>query len=1082
MTIEDKHTSPEESAAEGGSPAVPPLNEDIRSVNISDEMEEAYLNYSMSVLIGRALPDARDGFKPVHRRVLYAMWRLGNRHEVPYKKSARIVGDVIGKYHPHGDVAVYDTIVRMAQPFSLRYPLVDGHGNFGTVDRDPAAAMRYTEVRLSKIAEEMLADIDRDTVDMVPNFDGTEKEPTVLPSRFPQLLVNGSQGIAVGMATNIPTHNLNETIDACLYALHHPEASIDDLIRLMPAPDFPTGGIIFGLSGVRQAYRTGRGSMLIRAKVHEETDSKGRTSIIVDEIPYMVNKAELIKKIASLRNEKKIEGITDLRDESTRKIRVVIELKMGAQAESVKSNLFKLTDLQTTFGINMVALLDGRPQLLNLKQLIDAFISLRREVVIRKTRFLLAKARADGHLQEGLAVALANIDEFIAIIRSSVDRAEAAQRLMSRGWEAPVVRSMISGIAGSYADYRPADIEADRGVRSDGLYWLSKVQTDRILDMRLQTLTATQQESIIASYRELCDKIRDYLDILAHDERVVKIISDDLLEIKQNYGDERRSVIDPSGDPDFDELDLIPKQEVVVTMSRDGYVKRQLLSDYQAQKRGGMGKNSGKLRDQDAGARLIVTTTHDHILCFTDFGRMYLIDHAYQVPAGAAGAKGRPIQNLVALQKYERDDGKGGTEVVQERVTNILSIPTPDEDHCVFFSTARSPVRNQLLRLNRNEVTVGELAADVRAALRGELETARAELPEMPEEQWLQTALTSLPGTVQEDLKGFLHWGEDGDVFEAESADKGRTWGELRVRDIPAEQRGQARVIYDAALRDLSVRQGDDWNAVSLGDLPERARVLARDAFRASLLSDFAREHYIFFATARGVVKKVPLGEFSKVQNGGTSAVNLDEGDVLIGAELTDGRHDVMLFSDAGKALRFDEESVRSMGRTARGVGGMKLRADDRIIAMLVAEDENQMVLTVTENGFGKRTPIAEYTRHGRNTMGMIAIATTERNGKVVGACLVDEGDEIILQSERGKLVRTPVADIRVCSRAAQGVTLINLREDSLVSVTPVKGDVSQDEAQSAEEAGSVDEAEPVEESVAPDSPDAPDASPETSA
>ena len=1034
----------------------PALREDIRPVSISDQMEEAYLNYSMSVLIGRALPDARDGFKPVHRRVLYAMWRLGNRHEVPYKKSARIVGDVIGKYHPHGDVAVYDTIVRMAQPFSLRYPLVDGHGNFGTIDRDPAAAMRYTEIRLSKIAEEMLTDIDRDTVDMTPNFDGTEKEPTVLPARFPQLLVNGSQGIAVGMATNIPTHNLNETIDACLYALHHPDATVDDLIRLMPAPDFPTGGIIFGLSGVRQAYRTGRGSMLIRAKVHEETDSKGRTSIIVDEIPYMVNKAELIKKIASLRNEKKIEGITDLRDESSRDIRVVIELKMGAQVETVKSNLFKLTDLQTTFGINMVALLDGRPQLLNLKQLIDAFISLCREVVTRKTRFMLAKARADGHLQEGLAVALANIDEFIAIIRSSADRAEATRRLMDRGWEAPVVKTMIQGIAGSYEDYRPEDAEPDRGVRADGLYWLSKAQTDRILDMRLQTLTATQQESIIASYRELCEKIRDYLDILAHDERVVKIISDDLLEIKQNYGDARRSVIDPSGDPDFDELDLIPKQDVVVTMSRDGYIKRQLLSDYQAQKRGGMGKNSGKLRDQDASDKLIVATTHDHILCFTDFGRMYLIDHAYQVPAGTAGSKGRPIQNLVALQRYDRDDGKGGTETVQERVTNILSIPTPDENHCVFFSTARSPVRNELLRLNRNEVLIGELSAQVRETLRDAIRSARSELPGMPEHEWTQIFLSSLPNLVQQRLKELVRWdqpdclvGQDGN---GDAKDK--TWGELRISDMPAEMRGQVREICDAALQDLSMRTGDAWNAVSLGDLPEKARNLAREAFRVSLLSDFAREHYIFFATARGVVKKVPLGEFSKVQNGGTSAVNLDAGDVLVGAELTDGRHDVMLFSDAGKALRFDEEDVRAMGRTARGVGGMKLRDEDRIIAMLVAGSEEQMVLTVTENGFGKRTPIAEYTRHGRNTMGMIAIATTERNGKVVGACLVDENDEIILWSERGKLVRTPVSDIRVCSRAAQGVTLINLKDDSLVSVTTVKGDIgSGDEADEAGQA-----------------------------
>ena len=613
-------------------------------MNISDEMEEAYLNYSMSVLIGRALPDARDGFKPVHRRVLYAMWRLGNRHDVPHKKSARVVGDVIGKYHPHGDASVYDTIVRMAQPFSLRYTLVDGHGNFGTIDRDPAAAMRYTEVRLDRIAEEMLTDIDRDTVDMVPNFDGTEKEPSVLPSRFPQLLVNGSQGIAVGMATSIPTHNLSETIDACLYELHHPEASVDDLIRFMPAPDFPTGGIIFGLSGVREAYRTGRGSVLIRSKIHEETDRNGRTSLIVDEIPYMVNKADLIKKIAALRNEKKIEGITDLRDESSKKIRIVIELRRDAHAEAVKNNLFKLTELQTTFGVNMVALLDGRPRLLNLKQLIDAFLGLRREVVVRRTRFLLKKARADGHLQEGLAIALSNIDEFIRIIRSSTDRAEAARQLMCRGWKAGVVHEMIRSVPGSYADYRPEDAEPESGVRQDGLYWLSSVQTERILDMRLQTLTTTQQESIVASYQDLCAQITDYLDILSHDERVVKIISEDLIYIKEKYGDVRRSVIDPSGDPDFDELDLVPQKDVVVTLSRDGYVKSQLLSDYQAQKRGGLGRNSGKLRDEDAGEHLIVANTHDHILCLTSLGRLYLINHAYQVPAGTAASKGRPIQ------------------------------------------------------------------------------------------------------------------------------------------------------------------------------------------------------------------------------------------------------------------------------------------------------------------------------------------------------------------------------------------------------------------------------------------------------
>ncbi len=1026
-------------AAPGG--LVSKLDEDIHQVNISDEMEEAYLNYSMSVLIGRALPDARDGFKPVHRRVLYAMWRLGNRHDVPYKKSARVVGDVIGKYHPHGDTAVYDTIVRMAQPFSLRYPLVDGHGNFGTIDRDPAAAMRYTEVRLSRIAEEMLTDIDRDTVDMTPNFDGTELEPSVLPARFPQLLVNGSQGIAVGMATNIPTHNLNETIDACLYELHHPDASVEDLIRILPAPDFPTGGIIFGLKGVREAYRTGRGSMLIRAKMHEETDDKGRTSLIVDEIPYMVNKAELIKKIAGLRNEKKIEGITDLRDESSKDIRIVIELRRDAHPEAVRNNLFKLTELQTTFGINMVALLDGRPQLLNLKQLVDAFIGLRREVVTRRTRFLLRKARADGHLQEGLAIALANIDDFIEIIKDSSDRAEASSRLMGRGWEAKVVKEMIASVSGNYTDYRPQDADPDSGFRADGLYWLSKTQTERILDMRLQTLTATQQESIVAAYRELCRQITDYLDILAHDERVVKIISDDLLYIREKYGDVRRSQIDQSGDPDFDELDLIPKRDLVVTMSRDGYVKSQLLSDYRAQIRGGKGNNSGKLRDQDAGAQLIVASTHDHILCFTNLGRLYLIDHAFRVPSGSASAKGRPIQNFVSLQQYEQDDGKGGKEKVLERVTKILPIPTPDDAHCVFFSTARAPVRAQLLRLTRNEVKLGEVPLEVREQVRASVKADIEALAGMTQEAWGAVYANALPNRVQAKLKELARW-DSGEGEEPGTEQKGtKTWSQIQMADLPEEVRAEAKALFEASVSDLAAQRGQEWDAETLGDLPESSRSLAREAFRTSLLSDFARTHYVFFATQNGVVKKVPLTEFSKIQAAGTAALSLDSGDVLVGVDLTDGNHSVMLFSDAGKAVRFDENDVRAMGRAARGVGGMKLKPGDKVIALLVAnDDEGKMVLTACENGYGKRTEIAEYTLHGRNTQGIIAIGTSERNGRVVGACLVGEEDDVILLSRKGKLVRTPVKDIRKCSRGAQGVKLIDVDTDdnALVSLTPV--------------------------------------------
>ena len=1029
--------------------------ERIQRKDLQQEMRESYLAYALSVIVERALPDVRDGMKPVHRRVIYAMYDGGYRPDRGYNKCSRVVGDVMGKYHPHGDSAIYDTLVRMAQSWSMRNMLVDGQGNFGSPGDDPAAAMRYTECRMAPLAMEMVRDIDKDTVDFVPNYDGKTQEPTVLPARFPNLLVNGSAGIAVGMATNIPPHNMREVADGVHWALDHPDASreelLENLIRIIKGPDFPTGATILGHKGIEQAYRTGRGSMLIRAKVHDETDDKGHTSIVVDELPYMVNKAELIKKIAALRSEKKIDGIVDLRDESSKEIRIVIELRRDAHTEAVRNNLFKLTELQTTFGINMVALLDGRPQLLNLKQLVNAFIGLRREVVVRRTRFLLRKARADGHLQEGLAIALANIDEFIEIIKSSSDRAEACDRLMGKGWNAKIVNEMIGSVAGNYRDYRPQDVEPNSGFRADGLYWLSRVQTERILDMRLQTLTATQQESIIAAYKELCAQIADYLDILAKDERVVKIIADDLLYIKEKYGDARRSQIDPSGDPDFDELDLIPRKDVVVTLSRDGYIKSQDLSDYQAQHRGGMGRNSGKLRDEDAGDQLIVASTHDQIMCFTNLGRLYLINHAYMVPAGSAGSKGRPIQNLISLQQYEQDDGNGGKEMALERVTNILSIPTPDDSHCVFFATARLPVRNQLLRLNRDEVKLEELPEDVRESIRTDVCSDRDEMPGLPDEKWRQLSLTDLPICVQTELKELTGWDTPEKEEERRAKKNSKTWSMMNVQDLSEDIQSQARTICDKALNDLAAKHGAEWDAVTLGDLPAKARNAAREAFRLTLLSDFAREHFVFFATARGVVKKVPLSEFSKVQNGGTSAITLDEGDVLIGADLTDGAHSVMLFSDAGKALRFDENEVRPMGRTARGVGGMKIRPEDRIIAMIVANDEGQMVLTATENGYGKRTPIAEYTMHGRNTMGMIAIATTERNGKVVAACLVDENDEVILLTKKGKLVRIPVCDIRICSRATQGVKLVNLKDDDLVSVTPVK-DQGGDDAEPAPE------------------------------
>ncbi|HYS63793.1 MAG TPA: DNA gyrase subunit A [Paraburkholderia sp.] len=828
-------------------------------------MRRSYLDYAMSVIVGRALPDVRDGLKPVHRRVLYAMHELNNDWNRAYKKSARIVGDVIGKYHPHGDTAVYDTIVRMAQNFSLRYMLVDGQGNFGSVDGDNAAAMRYTEIRMAKIGHELLADIDKETVDFTPNYDGSENEPAILPARIPNLLINGSSGIAVGMATNIPPHNLNEVVDACQHLLKNPEATIDELIEIVPAPDFPTAGIIYGVAGVRDGYRTGRGRVVMRALTHfEEIDRGQRMAIIVDELPYQVNKRSLLERIAELVNEKKLEGISDIRDESDKSgMRVVIELKRGEVPEVVLNNLYKATQLQDTFGMNMVALVDGQPKLLNLKEMLSCFLSHRREVLTRRTVYELRKARERGHVLEGLAVALANIDEFIAIIKAAPTPPIAKQELMARPWDSSLVREMLSraetenASAGGREAYRPDGLNPSFGMQSDGLYRLSDTQAQEILQMRLQRLTGLEQDKIIGEYREVMAQIADLLDILARPERITAIIVGELTSVKAEFGDARRSKIELNA-TELNTEDLITPQEMVVTMSHTGYVKSQPLSEYRAQKRGGRGKQATSMKEDDWIDTLFIANTHDHILCFSNRGRVYWVK-VYEVPQGSRNSRGRPIVNMFPLQEGEK-------------ITVVLPI------------------------------------------------------------------------------------------------------------------------------------------------------------------KEFSADKFVFMATALGTVKKTPLEAFSRPLRKGIIAVGLDDGDYLIGAAITDGQHDVMLFSDSGKAVRFDENDVRPMGREARGVRGMQLEDGQSVIALLVAGDEQQSVLTATENGFGKRTPITEYTRHGRGTKGMIAIQTSERNGRVVAATLVDQEAQIMLITTTGVLIRTRVSEIREMGRATQGVTLISLDEGTKLS------------------------------------------------
>jgi DNA gyrase subunit A len=841
-------------------------------ISLEEEMRKSYLDYAMSVIVGRALPDVRDGLKPVHRRVLYSMHESNTTHSRPYVKCARVVGDTMGKYHPHGDASIYDTLVRMAQDFSLRYTLVDGQGNFGSIDGDSAAAMRYTECRLDRISSELLADIDKDTVDFQPNYDGKEKEPTVLPTKIPNLLINGSSGIAVGMATNIPPHNLSEVINGAQHLLKNPDCTIDELIELIPAPDFPTAGIIYGVSGVRDGYRTGRGRVVMRAKTHFEEYGKdgGRVAIIVDELPYQVNKKSLLERIAENVRDKKLEGISDIRDESDKSgMRVVIELKRGEVPEVVLNNLYKQTQLQDTFGMNMVALVNGQPKLLNLKQMLECFLSHRREVVTRRTVFELRKARERGHMLEGLAVALANIDDFIAIIKAAPTPPIAKMELMQRAWDSSLVREMLNRTelagAGGIEAFRPEHLPKHYGMQQDGLYKLSDEQAQEILQMRLQRLTGLEQDKIVNEYKEVMDHIADLLDILAKPERVTTIISDEMAQIKSDYTengkDQRRSAIEHNAS-DLETEDLITPQDMVVTLSHSGYMKSQPISEYRAQKRGGRGKQAAATKDEDWIDQLFIANTHDYILCFSNRGRMYWLK-VWEVPQGSRNSRGKPIVNMFPLQ-----DG--------EKITVILPLS-----------------------------------------------------------------------------------------------------GENRT---------------------------------------------------------FPEDHYVFMATSLGTVKKTPLKDFSNPRKAGIIAVDLDEGDVLVGAALTDGQHDVMLFSDGGKAVRFDENDVRPMGRTARGVRGMNLEEGQNVIALLVAENEQQSVLTATENGFGKRTPITEYTRHGRGTKGMIAIQQSERNGKVVAATLVDATDEIMLITTGGVLIRTRVAEIREMGRATQGVTLIAVEDGTKLS------------------------------------------------
>jgi DNA gyrase subunit A len=838
------------------------LAKEVIRVNIEDEMRQSYLDYAMSVIVGRALPDVRDGLKPVHRRVLFAMNELSNSWNKPYKKSARVVGDVIGKYHPHGDASVYDTIVRMAQPFSLRYMLVDGQGNFGSVDGDNAAAMRYTEVRMARLTHELMADIDKETVDFGPNYDESEHEPLVLPTRVPNLLVNGSAGIAVGMATNIPPHNMTEVINAVLGLIEDPSLGVDDLMTFIPGPDFPTAGIINGSSGIIEAYRTGRGRILVRARTSIETESNGRETILVHELPYQVNKARLIEKIAELVKEKKLEGISELRDESDKDgMRVVIEIRRDSMADVVLNNLFQQTQLQVTFGINMVALLDGQPKLMNLKDILEAFIRHRREVVTRRTIFELRKARQRAHILEGLTVALANIEEMIELIRTSASSNEARERMVARRWEPGLVKALLAATGAESS--RPEDMDPRDGLNDNG-YQLSEAQATEILQMRLHRLTGLEQEKLSDEYREILNTIRALIEILENPTRLLEVIREELEQIRTDYGDDRRTEIQHSQE-DLNVLDLIAPEDVVVTLSHTGYIKRQPASLYRAQKRGGKGRSASALKDEDVVQQLWVVNTHDTLLTFTSTGRVYWLK-VYQMPEAGPGARGKPIVNLLPL-------GEG------EKVQALL------------------PVRE-----------------------------------------------------------------------------------------------------YDPTC-------------------------------------------FVFFATRKGTVKKTPLTEFAFQLQKGKAAINLDEGDALVDVAMTGGESDVLLFASNGKSVRFDEGTVRSMGRTATGVRGMRLAEDAEVVSLIVAAGEGD-ILTATARGYGKRTALDEFPKKGRGTQGVIAIQCSDRNGNLVAATQVTEAQQLMLISDQGTLVRTRVSEVSQLSRNTQGVTLIKLpKDETLIGVVRLEAE-----------------------------------------
>ena len=835
-------------------PDLPPDSRDISPVNIEEELRQSYLDYAMSVIVGRALPDVRDGLKPVHKRALFAMNELNNVHNRPYVKSARVVGDVIGKYHPHGDNAVYETVVRMAQDFSMRYLLVDGQGNFGSIDADPPAAMRYTEVRMAKMASELLADLDKDTVDFVNNYDDTLTMPEVLPTRVPNLLVNGSSGIAVGMATNIPPHNLTEVIDACLQMLEQPEITVDELMEHIQGPDFPTGAMINGRAGIVQAYRTGRGKIYVRAKADVETDKSDRDRIVITEIPYQLNKARLIEKIAELVKEKRIEGITELRDESDKDgLRVVIELRRGEAGEVVLNNLYTQTQLQTVFGINCVALVDGQPKLLNLKEMLGAFLQHRKEVVTRRTLYLLRRARQRGHILEGQAVALANIDAVIELIKNSPSAAEAREALIEKRWHAPALFELLERVGSDAC--RPESLSADFGF-TDDLYRLTDEQAQAILEIRLHRLTAMEQSKLMEDYQGVLDEIADLLDILGSYERMISVIRGELEDIRSTYGDERRTEIMAS-QQDLSDEDLITEEELVVTISHQGYAKTQPLDTYQAQRRGGRGKAATSVKDEDFVEHLVITNSHNSLLCFSNLGKVYWL-RVFQIPQGSRGAKGRPMVNLLPLDS-------------EERITAVLPI------------------------------------------------------------------------------------------------------------------------------------------------------------------AEYTSDHFVFMATANGTVKKTPLEQFSRPRPSGLIALDLEEGNTLIGAAITNGSSDVMLCSSAGKAARFKESDVRAMGRSAKGVRGIRLGGQQRVISLIIPEEDGYL-LTASENGFGKRTPLADFPMRGRGAQGVIAMQTSERNGQLVSAVQVFSGDELMLISNTGTLVRTDSDGVSIVGRNTQGVRLINLKEDEVLN------------------------------------------------